>query len=386
MMTLRLVKPVFVRAGQRMAEPQIVPSLTPCIQYQQLHGYRQAFVYTGRGPALLLIHGIGDSSDTWQEIIPQLAQNYTVIAPDLLGHGRSDKPRADYSVAAYANGMRDLLKLLGIERVTVIGHSLGGGVAMQFAYQYPTLCERLVLASSGGVCADVSPLLRIAAAPNSELLMPLLMNATARKLTRWFVHVMRRMNADIGIDADDLMRVVDALPDPASRRAFLRTLRSVVDWRGQAITMLDRCYLTGRVPILLIWGARDAVIPMRHGQIARLAMPGSKLEVFESAGHFPFRTDPQRFIDLLDRFMKQTEPATHCADEWRELLIDGPRDRKPITDPAALNCIRASTCGGWCAELEPTSGCGTGSSPEVPCSSDGLKLVRITPAPTRKHD
>ncbi|MEY4577957.1 MAG: hypothetical protein RL701_2660 [Pseudomonadota bacterium] len=381
-MTLRLVKPVFLRAGAslRLAEPQIVPSPTPTIQYQQLHGYRQAFIYTGQGPALLLIHGIGDSSDTWSEIIPRLAQNYTVIAPDLLGHGRSDKPRADYSVAAYANGMRDLLKLLNIERVTVIGHSLGGGVAMQFAYQYPTLCERLVLASSGGVCADVSPLLRIAAAPNSELLMPLLMNKPARTVTRWFVNMMRRVNSDIGIDADDLMRVVDALPDPASRRAFLRTLRSVVDWRGQAITMLDRCYLTGRVPILLVWGARDAVIPMRHGQIARLAMPGSKLEIFEGAGHFPFRTDPDRFIALLEDFLSQTQPAAHCAEEWRDLLVEGPRERKPVTDPEALKCIRATTCGGWCADLEK-SDCGPDKHADN--NSDGLKLIRITPAPAR---
>ena len=115
-----------------------------------------------RDPALLLIHGIGDSSDTWRPVLQALARTHTVIAPDLLGHGRSEKPRADYSVAAYANGMRDLLSVLEIDRVTVVGHSLGGGVAAQFAYQFPDRCERLVLVDSGGVGRSVSPLLRLA--------------------------------------------------------------------------------------------------------------------------------------------------------------------------------------------------------------------------------
>ena len=121
------------------------------LQYRTVHGYKRAFVMAGKGPVLLLIHGIGDSSETWRELIPLLARDHTVIAPDLLGHGRSDKPRADYSVAGYANAMRDLLSVLGVEHATVVGHSLGGGVAMQFAYQYPDRCERLVLISSGGV-------------------------------------------------------------------------------------------------------------------------------------------------------------------------------------------------------------------------------------------
>jgi pimeloyl-ACP methyl ester carboxylesterase len=116
-----------------------------------IHGYRRAFVCFGKGPALLLIHGIGDSSDTWQPVLDELGRHHTVIAPDLLGHGRSEKPRADYSIAAYANGMRDLLSVLELDRVTVIGHSLGGGVAAQFAYQFPERCERLVLVDSGGI-------------------------------------------------------------------------------------------------------------------------------------------------------------------------------------------------------------------------------------------
>src|SRR6202043_4144660 len=138
-----------------------------------IHGYRRAYRIAGEGPAILLIHGIGDNSSTWDTVQTKLAQRFTVIAPDLLGHGRSEKPRADYSIAAYANGMRDLLSVLEVDGVTVVGHSLGGGVAAQFPYQFPDRCERLVLVGSGGVGRTVSPLLRLATIPGVELLMPL---------------------------------------------------------------------------------------------------------------------------------------------------------------------------------------------------------------------
>ncbi|MET0391170.1 MAG: alpha/beta hydrolase [Polyangiales bacterium] len=281
----------------------------------------------GRGPAILLIHGIGDSCDTWADVIPVLAREYTVIAPDLLGHGRSEKPRADYSVAAYANGMRDLISVLGIDRATVVGHSLGGGVAMQFAYQYPERCDRLVLVSSGGVCPEVNPLLRLLATPNAGLLLSLLRAPGARAVSHWFMQLLHRLDTDLGVDAGDLMRMFEALPELTARRAFVRTLRSVVDWRGQAITMLDRCYLTQGLPTLLVWGNRDAVIPAHHARIAHAAMPGSRLEIFDGAGHFPFRQEPERFLRVLQSFIETTVAAPYDSAAWREVLRNGPTDR-----------------------------------------------------------
>src|SRR5262249_61750374 len=138
---------------------------TPTLQFRTIHGYKRAYRIAGSGPAILLVHGIGDNSSTWDTVQTKLAQRFTVIAPDLLGHGQSDKPRADYSVAAYANGMRDLLAVLDVDRVTVIGHSLGGGVAMQFCYQFPQLVDRLVLVSTGGGTHGRDPL--VAPAPGA---------------------------------------------------------------------------------------------------------------------------------------------------------------------------------------------------------------------------
>lgn len=311
------------------------------LQYYTIHGYRRAFVLAGNGPALLLIHGIGDSSDTWQSIIPALASNHTVIAPDLLGHGRSDKPRADYSVAAYANAMRDLLSVLNIERATVIGHSLGGGVAMQFAYQYPERCERVVLVSSGGVSREVSTLLRLAAAPTSDFFLPLLQLRATRTTGHAAFALLRRLGTDLGLDADDLLRVFDALPDATARAAFVRTLRAVVDWRGQVVTMLDRCYLARGMPTLLVWGKRDAVIPCEHGHLAHQAMPGSQLEVFELAGHFPHHAEPGRFLSVLREFLAATVPAAYNKSQWRELLRQGRSEtlRPLASGPRAVSGI-----------------------------------------------
>jgi len=310
---------------ERKPNLRSVREVKPTLEFRTLHGYRRAYRVAGSGPAILLIHGIGDNSTTWQTVQTALAQRFTVIAPDLLGHGRSDKPRADYSVAAYANGMRDLLSVLDVDRVTVVGHSLGGGVAMQFAYQFPQLVDRLVLVGAGGVTKDVNVALRIASLPlGSEALavlrLPLVLPA---------LHIIGQAaktlfgTTGLGRDIPDMLRILADLPEPTASAAFARTLRAVVDWRGQVVTMLDRCYLTASVPVQLIWGASDSVIPVSHALMAHAAMPGSQLEIFEGSGHFPFHDDPDRFVEIIERFIDSTEPAVYDQDMLRNLLRTG---------------------------------------------------------------
>lgn len=292
----------------------------PDVRFRVVHGYRRAFRVAGAGPPIVLVHGIGDSSATWDPVLPALARRHLVIAPDLLGHGSSDKPRADYSVAGYANGIRDLLGVLDVERATLVGHSLGGGVAMQFAYQFPERTERLVLVDSGGAGLDVTPVLRAMTMPGAALALHLLRLPGARLQVGLAVAALRALGTDLGHDAPDLLRMVDALPDATARAAFIRTLRAVIDWRGQVVTMLDRCYLTRGMPTLLIWGAHDGIVPVTHGHRAHAAMPGSRFEVFADAGHFPFHTDPVRFVEVLEDFLSTTTPATWSVEQWRGLL------------------------------------------------------------------
>ena len=297
-----------------------------------IHGYKRAYRLAGSGPVLLMIHGIGDSSATWRTVMPQLTRDYTVLAPDLLGHGASAKPRGDYSVAGYANAMRDLLTVLDIDKVTVVGHSLGGGVAAQFAYEYPDRFERLVLVSTGGVSRTVSPLLRLAAAPGVDLMMPVLSAAPMRAGGRAVGEVLRFFGQGLGIDLEEILRVFGSLPDAESRQAIVRTLRASIDWHGQVITMLDRAYLVQDVPTLLIWGAKDAIIPVHHGYDAHGAMPGSRLEVFEDAAHFPHHTDPDRFLRVLRDFLTTTDPVEYTPEKWREILRAG----RPEPEAAAV--------------------------------------------------
>src|SRR6476620_6623796 len=313
--------------ARKPGKPNLRPvrELTPTLQYRTIHGYRRAYRVAGSGPAILLIHGIGDNSTTWSSVQSTLAQRFTVIAPDLLGHGKSDKPRADYSVAAYANGMRELLSVIDIDHVTVVGHSLGGGVAMQFAYQFPQLVDRLILVGSGGVTKDVNVALRIASLPmGSEALaflrLPLVLPA---------MQIVGRVagavfgSTGMGRDLPDVLRILADLPEPTASSAFARTLRAVVDWRGQVVTMLDRCYLTQSVPVQLIWGTRDSVIPVSHGRMAHAAMPGSQLEIFEGSGHFPFHDDPDRFVEVVARFIDSSDPAVYDQEFLRSLLRAG---------------------------------------------------------------
>lgn len=297
----------------------------PSLQFCTIHGYRRAFRIAGSGPAILLIHGIGDNSTTWTDVHTKLAQRFTVIAPDLLGHGQSDKPRADYSVAAYANGMRDLLSVLDIERVTIVGHSLGGGVAMQFAYQFPQLVERLILVSAGGVTKDVNAVFRLASLPMGSEAMAVLRLPLVLPAVQIAGRIVGKMIGSTGLEHDllNVLRILDDLPEPTASAAFGRTLRAVVDWRGQIVTMLDRCYLTQAIPVQIIWGTRDVVVPVSHAQMAHAAMPGSQLALFEGSGHFPFHDDPARFIDIVQRFIDETEPATYDPSALRELLCKG---------------------------------------------------------------
>jgi pimeloyl-ACP methyl ester carboxylesterase len=289
----------------------------------ELHGHRVAYRSAGSGPVIVLVHGITSTSATWERVMPALAKRFTVIAPDLLGHGGSAKPRGDYSLGAYASGVRDLLIALGHERATFVGHSLGGGVAMQLAYQFPERCERLVLIDSGGLGSEVNFLLRAATLPGSELVLPLLASKHVLDVGRGLGRFFERIGLKMHTDVSEMARGHASLADPEARAAFVHTLRTIVDATGQRVSANDRLYLAEQVPFLIIWGRHDNIIPIAHGFSAHERVPSSRLEIFENAGHFPHVDDPMRFIDVLTDFMDTTEPADVAPERWRELLQKG---------------------------------------------------------------
>ena len=252
------------------------------VKYVELHGERVAYREAGSGEVVVLIHGMAGSSDTWQAVMPQLAQRYRVIAPDLLGHGQSAKPRTDYS--------------------------LGGGVAMQFIYQHPEYCQRLILVSSGGLGPDVGWILRLLAAPGAEIVLPVI----APKVVLGIGNRVRSLLSTVGLGSprtEQFWAAYSSLSDPPAREAFLRTLRSVVDYRGQSVSALSRLRLRAEVPTLVVWGESDRIIPVEHGYGVQAARPGSRLEVLAGLGHFPHVEAPAEFASVVEEFIAGSEDA-----------------------------------------------------------------------------
>ena len=288
-----------------------------------LHGKPYVYRTAGSGPLIVLLHGIAASSATWDNVIPRLARRFKVIAPDLLGHGESAMPPGDYSLGAYANLVRDLLVALGEERGTLVGHSLGGGVAMQFAYQFPERCERIVLVSSGGLGREVHPILRAAALPGAELVLPWLSvvgDRSIRALGRLAQRVGLRQSADLA----ETWRSFVALETPEGRRTFLHTVRDIIDLGGQRVSALDRLYLTADLPMMIVWGDKDPLIPVSHAHHAHEVVAGSRLEIFPGAGHFPYLEDPERFAAVVLDFIATTRPVALDVASIQRKLQGGP--------------------------------------------------------------
>lgn len=259
-------------------------------------------------PVVLLIHGIAGSSHTWEPLIDLLAEDYRVIAPDLPGHGASDQPAGDYSLGAYAAGLRDLLAILDVPSATLVGHSLGGGIAMQLAYQHPECCERMVLVDSGGLGSEVSWLLRLMTLPGAELVAPVIFPGFLRE----WGDAVGRVAGSCGLRSPrigEAWRSYASLTDGEARRAFVKTVHGVIGAGGQAVSAVDRLYLLENVPTLIIWGDRDGIIPIAHGRAAHEAVPTSRFEVIEGAGHFPHAEEPARVAKALRGFIASTEPA-----------------------------------------------------------------------------
>ncbi len=275
----------------------------------KLHGHALSYLDSGTGPAVLFIHGILGSQRQWQRLIDRLDDTDRVIVPDLFGHGESDKPLGDYSLGAHAGTLRDLLDHLGVERVTLVGHSLGGGIAMEFFYLFPERVDRLVLVSSGGLGREVSPILRSATLPGAEQVLGML--ASGWVLTR--AETVGRAAAKVGwkpgSDIQAIWHGFSALGDRSSRKAFLKTTRAVIDVGGQSINAHDYLPDSLPVPTLIIWGSKDRMIPAHHAITAQKSIPNCRIELFDRAGHFPHLDDPDRFADLLADFIATTDPS-----------------------------------------------------------------------------
>jgi pimeloyl-ACP methyl ester carboxylesterase len=294
----------------------------------ELHGHRVIYRIAGSGPPVVLIHGMVNSSAHWEEVALRLATDYTVIAPDLIGHGDSATPRGDYSLGAHAAVIRDLLAVIGVDRATVVGHSLGGGVAMQFFYQFPQRVERLALVSSGGLGREVSPMLRGAALPGASVGLWVIAHPRLVEALWSAGERMRERGSGKGVYLQAIARALRPLGRPGARTAFLQTLRSVIDFEGQRVSARDRLYLLRGFPALIVWGERDNTIPLEHGRWAHNAIPDSRFVTLPRAAHFPHLEDPEGLADALRDFLQSTEPGQIEDADWGGILAPRARRRQ----------------------------------------------------------
>ncbi|NKR69537.1 alpha/beta fold hydrolase [Prescottella equi] len=276
-----------------------------------LHGDVLRFVDVGSGPPVVLVHGLLGSHESWGPQISQLSRKYRVVAPDLFGHGASDKPAGDYSLSSHAATLRDLVEHLGIPSASFVGHSLGGGIVMQLTYLFPERVDRLCLVGSGGLGTEVSLLLKAATLPGSELVLPVLASDWVRRNTEGVLAQMGRHLGRFGFPAQpsrsaaETWRTFKTVSDRATRDAFLASARAVVGPRGQTVSAEQHFPRFESLPSLLVWGGKDRMIPAAHADNLRRVVPGSRVEIFPRAGHFPQLDEPELFFRALDRFLEE---------------------------------------------------------------------------------
>ena len=268
-----------------------------------LHGHAFSYTDSGSGSVLMFIHGILGSQKQWAHLVDQLDDNHRLIVPDLFGHGESAKPIGDYSLGAHAATLRDLLDRLGIAQVTLVGHSLGGGIAMVFSYLFPERVERLVLVASGGLGREVSPLLRSATLPGAEYVLPVIASGWMRDRIAAAGRLLGAVGVRPGRDLNEVWGGFTSLGDADTRRAFLATTRAVIDPGGQSVSAHDYLPDSTPIPTLVVWGTKDRMIPAWHAASATTSMPNCRVELFQGAGHFPHLDDPDRFAALVRDFV-----------------------------------------------------------------------------------
>ena len=279
-----------------------------------LHGHELSYTDSGTGPAVLFVHGILGSQRQWNRLVDKVDDTHRVIVPDLFGHGDSAKPMGDYSIGAHAAALRDLLDHLELDRVTLVGHSLGGGITMQFHYLFPERVDRVVLIASGGLGREVSPLLRSATLPGAEQVLKIAASTAVISRLNALGDGMSKVGWRPGSDIRAIWGGFTALADSESRRAFLSTTRAVIDVGGQSVTAVGRLEQANAVPTLVVWGSHDRIIPAWHALSAQRSIQNCRVEVFERAGHFPHLEDPDRFAELLREFIADDSSPPAAED------------------------------------------------------------------------
>ncbi len=297
-----------------------------------VEGHRLSYLSAGTGPVVLLLHGLASDATTWDRALPALAaRGYRVIALDLLGHGRSDKPVSGYELGDFADQIEGFLRHLGVAQTTVGGHSLGGAIAIEFADRYPDRAGALVLVCAGGLGREVHPVLRAATLPGVSTLLRVAVNRRTASLYIRAGQTLRLPPEAV----TNLGRMGSAVLDADGRNAFFQTLHAVIEPGGQRGSMIELGQLSPERPTVIIWSEHDPILPVAHARAIHAHLPGSRLELFPGSGHQPHRRYPERFADVVAEVLSSRSGATGT---------DAPSRRPEATaNPSPSNANPAAT-------------------------------------------
>lgn len=294
-----------------------------------LHGREVSYKSGGSGPVVVTIAGITGACGHWDPVVAPLTDRYTVISPDLFGYESGVRALdGDCSVRAQAATIRDLLIAGGHERATLVGHSLGGGVCLALAIQFPELVERLVLISTGGLGSEINAVLRFASLPGAGTLGAVLGMSGLPRLVRRGAGLLESAGLSASTDLREIGRGIALATEAQSREDFIGAVRGVIDHRGQRLSAANVLYLLEHWPTMIVWGRRDSIIPVAHAHAAHERVPTSRLEIIPDAGHFPHVDRPERVTELLDDFLSTTEPIHFTRADFARVLLGGNVSRR----------------------------------------------------------
>ena len=257
-----------------------------------------------RDAPVVLLHGLNNSCLTWSQVAPRLAADRRVLMPDLPGHGQSDRPNAGYTLDWHAHIMARWLERVGLEQADVIGHSFGGGVAQVLLLECPERVRRLVLVEAGGLVKGAVFWLRLASLPGivEHLGQPFMALGTWLALR----------GARNGMTPQDIRALSQLNSRAGSARAFARSVRDVIDWRGQRRSFHQRAGSIAQLPpILVVWGDRDAIIPISQGRAFAESLEGAIFRTFSGCGHYSYNERPDEFVRVSRDFLD--DPAVSAT-------------------------------------------------------------------------
>ncbi len=299
--------------------------------------FQMSYLTGGQGEPVVLLHGLGADNSTWRKVLPELARHFTVYALDMFGCGQSDKPLIEYTVEAMAHYVRLFMDAVSIKQAHLIGHSLGGGIAMQTLYFSPERVQRVVLIDSGGLGRDVHWLLRMTTLPGAHRIIGMLTDPRSRLLEllgKMEEYEVRPLNAEF---ESEIPVTMGRLRDPDVRRSFLRMLRAVGSLSGQTVSALSRLPERADRQFLLIWGERDRIIPAAHGRAAATLLPNAHLVVIPNCFHQPHIEYPLQFLQLtLDFLQAEAWPPDTALLEASVITTYADRAREKQQSPAAI--------------------------------------------------